>query len=355
MSSGRYQMLPPLSAEEYETLKAGIAERGVLVPVEYDEEGNILDGYHRVQACGELGIADWPRVVREGLTDDQKAEHAILLNIARRHLPREWKQAKAAELRQQGWSYRRIAKVLGVVEGSIRFWLGETGAQNYAPDTIVGSDGKHYPSTYTRAEAPTPEEPTAPSWQSWGGEAPATQTVSHPPIEIPTPERPHIAYNSGENEWYTPPHLLEAARRVMGSIDCDPASSDIANKQVQAATYYTVEQDGLAQAWAGNVWMNPPYSQPQIRQFAEGLVQRWHDGEITQATVLVNNATDTRWMQVLLRSCSAVCFLEGRVRFLDPGGNASGAPLQGQAVLYFGDNANEFAEEFGGEGVVFCA
>ena len=33
----RYQVLPELSAEEYEALKVDIAQRGVQVPVEYDE------------------------------------------------------------------------------------------------------------------------------------------------------------------------------------------------------------------------------------------------------------------------------------------------------------------------------
>ena len=64
-----YQVMPPLSDAEFQELKADIAARGVMVPVEYDEAGNILDGHHRERACNELGIADWPRIVRHGLDE----------------------------------------------------------------------------------------------------------------------------------------------------------------------------------------------------------------------------------------------------------------------------------------------
>lgn len=90
----KYQLLPPLSEEEYTALKEDIAKRGVLVPVEYDEDGNILDGHHRVRACEELGIKNWPSIVRIGMSEDEKAEHVLKLNIARRHLPKEWKKRK---------------------------------------------------------------------------------------------------------------------------------------------------------------------------------------------------------------------------------------------------------------------
>ena len=41
------------------------------------------------------------------------------------------------------------------------------------------------------------------------------------------------------DEWYTPAWIINAARRVLGTIDLDPASSAIANQTVQATNYYT--------------------------------------------------------------------------------------------------------------------
>ena len=157
---------------------------------------------------------------------------------------------------------------------------------------------------------------------------------------------PHVAHNNGDNEWYTPPKFIEAARVVLGEIDCDPASSEIANRTVRATMFYTVEQDGLIQPWGKRVWMNPPYAQPLVADFTRALLEKVDTGEVEQACVLVNNATETAWFQDMLVVASAVCLPRGRVRFIDPEGEASGAPLQGQAILYFGRGAENFRSHF---------
>ncbi len=165
-------------------------------------------------------------------------------------------------------------------------------------------------------------------------------------------KKAHVANNSGNNEWYTPADYIELARQVMGGIDTDPASSEVANATVKAATFYTSEDDGRGKTWAGNVWMNPPYAQPLIADFAEAVASKIESGEIDQACVLVNNGTETGWFQRMLQAASAVCFPRSRIRFVDPDGNPSGAPLQGQAVLYMGANREAFAAAFAEKGAV---
>ena len=159
--------------------------------------------------------------------------------------------------------------------------------------------------------------------------------------KISEAKKPHVANNSGDNEWYTPAEYIEAAREVMGSIDLDPASNEYANETVKASTYYTEETNGLNKEWFGNIWMNPPYSTALIKEFAEKL----SNSTFKQAIVLVNNATDTAWFKLLIQQAKAVVFTTGRIRFEKRNGS-KGTPLQGQAFIYYGDNAEKFLEVF---------
>jgi ParB family chromosome partitioning protein len=156
----------------------------------------------------------------------------------------------------------------------------------------------------------------------------------------------HVSHNSGENEWYTPAAYIEATRAVMGGIDTDPASCAQANATVKADKYYDSKADGLTKKWHGRVFMNPPYAQPLIANFARAVAEKFSNKEITEAIVLVNNATETEWFNEMIEHASAVCFPNGRIRFVNKEGKPGGAPLQGQAVLYFGSKIQKFISEF---------
>ncbi|MBQ1293076.1 MAG: hypothetical protein IIY21_03500 [Clostridiales bacterium] len=163
-------------------------------------------------------------------------------------------------------------------------------------------------------------------------------------VVLDVKKKPFVVNNTGNNEWYTPSKFIELARKVMGSIDTDPASSEKANETVRATTFYTVEDDGLTKAWTGNVWMNPPYSSELIAKFIEKIISE--RSNYKQAIVLVNNATDTAWFQDLASIGTAACFPRGRIKFNTPEKEVKGTPLQGQAIIYIGTMPEVFLHEF---------
>ena len=156
---------------------------------------------------------------------------------------------------------------------------------------------------------------------------------------------------TGENEWYTPAAILDAARDVLGAFDLDPASNAEAQASVQAARFFTKEDDGLRQEWGGRVWLNPPYAQPHIADFVSKMVAERRAGRVAAGIMLTHNYTDTAWFHEAAAVAEAICFTRGRVKFYDAAGNVA-APTQGQALFYFGPDALAFAERFSRVGFV---
>jgi len=152
-SQSIFQLLPPLTDAEYAELKADIAKRGVLVPVEYDEDENIIDGHHRVKACLELGVIAWPRLVRRGLSEDEKKSIALVLNLARRHLTNKQKAPVWKYMRDLGMTLEAIAQADGAVSKStvheaLKEQLSDSGK-------LTGKDGKARPKKYKKRKPKT--------------------------------------------------------------------------------------------------------------------------------------------------------------------------------------------------------
>ena len=154
------------------------------------------------------------------------------------------------------------------------------------------------------------------------------------------------------DEWYTPKDYIEAARTVMGEITVDPASTQEAQEIIRAKVFYTKEDDSLRDgcAWNGCVWLNPPYSTPLINRFVTKLINEYDAGNVTQAIILTNNSSDTKWFHDLLSQFPA-CFTRGRVQFWRPDNSTFGA-RQGQTLFYLGDNISSFVSIFSSVGKV---
>ena len=192
------------------------------------------------------------------------------------------------------------------------------------------------------------------------GENAPNLKLESPPIEeakidfgenAPSPP-PFAIQWTRDPESYTPEQYIESARLVMGSIDLDPASNDFANQKVKAATYYTVQDNGLEKVWQGNVFLNPPYKQPDISLFVNKLVEEFLSGEVKQAILLTNNNTDTKWFAKAALASRAICFTQGRINFYKADESIT-QPTNGQAFFYFGNNSESFAKEFSEYGLIY--
>ena len=150
-------------------------------------------------------------------------------------------------------------------------------------------------------------------------------------------------------EWYTPEAYIQSARDVLGGIDLDPASNPIANEVVQATTYYTREDDGLAREWNGRVFCNPPYGKGS-GLFATKLVEEYEAKRVTAAIFLINAyGFDSDWFQPLWEF--TMCFTDHRVKFYSPQ-RESGGPANGNLFVYLGPKPERFREVFGLYGAI---
>src|SRR5262249_53088932 len=90
---------------------------------------------------------------------------------------------------------------------------------------------------------------------------------------------------TGNNEWHTPQQIVDLSRTVLGTVDLDPATTVEANEIVKATRIYTKADDGLKQEneWHGNVFLNPPYAQPDITLFVSKMVAEYKSGRVKKA------------------------------------------------------------------------
>jgi len=128
------------------------------------------------------------------------------------------------------------------------------------------------------------------------------------------------------DEWYTPPEVFEALGLTFG---LDPAAPPGGVPWVPADRHFSKREDGLAQAWRGRAWVNPPYGR---------ATHRWLDKLAAHGDglALVFARTDTRWFQCFAAEASALCFIRGRLRFRHPDGTAGDTAPSPSLLIAFG-------------------
>ena len=154
--TGRFQVMPPPTLEEYLALDRSIWEYGVRVPVIKDENGDIIDGHYRNEIATRRGITCLYRPAFD-LLDAEKIAMAITLNVDRRHLNSEQKRELLAKSikAQPKLSDSEHARRTGSSDKTATKVRSNLEATSEIPklDETVGADGKTRP-----AKKPTGQE-----------------------------------------------------------------------------------------------------------------------------------------------------------------------------------------------------
>ena len=133
---------------------------------------------------------------------------------------------------------------------------------------------------------------------------------------------------SKTDDWATPQYLFDEWNAKY-QFDLDAAASSTNHK---CDNWYGLDhpeesrRDGLAQAWTGTTWVNPPYGR---------VLNKWvrHAAEQLSPVVMLSPArTDTRWFHSYCIN-QRITFIKGRVKF---GGNSNAAPFPSMIVEFNG-------------------
>lgn len=132
-----------------------------------------------------------------------------------------------------------------------------------------------------------------------------------------------VHFSSQSDNWATPREFFDELNREF-HFNLDVCASE---SNAKCESYFTVEDNGLAQQWSGTCFMNPPYGRT-----IGSWMQKAYQSSLEGATVvcLVPARTDTRWWHDLA-SKGEVRFVKGRLKFGDAKTNA---PFPSAVVIF---------------------
>jgi len=156
-------------------------------------------------------------------------------------------------------------------------------------------------------------------------------------------------FSSGSDEWYTPEWILDLVTKVMGSIDLDPCSDPY--KRVPAKNHFTKEDNGLDKCWFDNVFLNPPYGRKESPEWIKKAMYEQLHSHTYQQMLLLPARTDTKWFNLL--DVDILCFLRGRVKFVDGKGLTTNPAPFPSVLTYSGHNKDLFVKELSDYGLIY--
>ena len=117
----------------------------------------------------------------------------------------------------------------------------------------------------------------------------------------------HAGNSSAHHGWETPAALAAVLMETAGGFDLDPcaATRDRRRARVEARLLLTAEDDGLAVAWRGRVFVNPPYGRALKAWVAKCAGEATGSGAVVVALVPARPRIRAGGMTTWRESCGS--------------------------------------------------
>jgi hypothetical protein len=154
-----------------------------------------------------------------------------------------------------------------------------------------------------------------------------------------------------KNDYATPPALWRKLAEPVDGFDVDPCSG--AESTPIAPTRFTKEDDGLTQAWHGDVFVNPPWSTNGDASAKEQWLSKCRAeakrDAVDSVVVLIPSDTSAGWFHEHILAAEIVCFYgPGRLSFQGADRN----PSFGLLIAAYGDDADAYRDVLNSLGAV---
>lgn len=133
-------------------------------------------------------------------------------------------------------------------------------------------------------------------------------------------------FSSANIEWETPQDFFDKLNAEF-HFTLDPCALP---ETAKCKKYYTPNDDGLLQDWAGeSVFCNPPYGRQLGAWVRKCREESWKPN--TKVVMLIPARTDTLWFHTHIYNKAEVRFIKGRLKF---GGAKTSAPFPSMVVIF---------------------
>ncbi|WP_442678327.1 DNA N-6-adenine-methyltransferase [Sphingomonas sp. ASY06-1R] len=253
--------------------------------------------------------------------------------------------------RSAGWSQKALAGRIGVdaqaikrlengvgsvpnllaVMAELNFCLTGLGPGKTLPEQLRARRQKRDLSVNAIASRTSLSRATIASLERGGGSVASLLrllAVLAPRARRRAPERSYWGQVDRENRdsRFTPTDFLANIYAAFGEIDVDPCGSVLSPVIAHRRILLSEGGDGLVDDWAGRVaFVNPPYS--ELIKWLRRAHDQWRAGKVETVVCLVPVRTDSAWFHDTLSADADIYLLQGRVKFLDPGGKSQHTPF----------------------------